>query len=311
MVGFADPSTIPNVPGWPLRNFLVLLSIAFSISKISILAYRDNSAIKTSIPKSFWINGKSISLVRDIDVGDGSISLAKVTGWERNSSNKLAPKLSDLGSLIDPNQLADQAVDLNLKLMKWRVAPSLNLEVIKHNSCLLLGAGTLGSYISRALLGWGVRKITFVDSGRVSFSNPVRQPLFNFQDCLNGGAPKAARAAQALKEVYPSVDSAGYQIEIPMAGHPITNEERQKSDYDQLIKLIDEHDTIFLLMDSRESRWLPTVIASATNKLVINVALGFDSYVVMRHGVSPSEHPHSPHIGCYFCNDVVTPVDVS
>ncbi|KAJ7278787.1 hypothetical protein C8J57DRAFT_1712771 [Mycena rebaudengoi] len=32
-------------------------------------------------------------------------------------------------------------------------------------------------------MGWGVRDITLVDSGTVSFSNPVRRPLFEFEDC--------------------------------------------------------------------------------------------------------------------------------
>lgn len=53
--------------------------------------------------------------------------------------------------------------------------------------------------------GWGVRTITFVDSSRVSFSNPVRQPLFEFEDCLNGGKPKAACAAERLKKIFPGV----------------------------------------------------------------------------------------------------------
>lgn len=56
-----------------------------------------------------------------------------------------------------------------------------------------------------SLQGWGVRNITFVDSARVSFSNPVRQPLFEFEDCLNGGKPKAACAADALKKIFPGI----------------------------------------------------------------------------------------------------------
>jgi hypothetical protein len=52
--------------------------------------------------------------------------------------------------LID--RLADQAVDLNLKLMRWRIMPSLDLEKISSTRCLLLGAGTLGCYVSRALM---------------------------------------------------------------------------------------------------------------------------------------------------------------
>ena len=127
---------------------------------------------------------------------------------------------------MDPAKLADQAVDLNLKLIKWRISPSIDLETIKHTSCLLLGAGTLGSYIARNLMGWGVRKITFVDNARVSYSNPVRQPLYDFKDCQEGGARKAERAAAKLKEIYPGANAHGESFSVPMAGHPIMDEGR-------------------------------------------------------------------------------------
>ena len=107
--------------------------------------------------------------------------------------------------MMDPARLADQAVDLNLKLMRWRILPALDLEKVASTRVLLLGAGTLGCYVARTLLGWGVRNITFVDSATVSFSNPVRQPLFEFTDCLEGGKPKAQCAADALKRIFPGV----------------------------------------------------------------------------------------------------------
>lgn len=52
---------------------------------------------------------------------------------------------------------------------------------------------------------WGVRTITLVDSAHVSFSNPVRQPLFEFEDCLNGGKPKAECAAERLRKIFPDI----------------------------------------------------------------------------------------------------------
>ena len=153
-------------------------------------------------------------------------------------------------------------------------------------------------------------KITFVDNGSVSFSNPVRQPLFNFKDCLEGGVKKAHRASQALSEIYPGVDSAGHVLSVPMAGHPISDDEKSRADYKTFENLVHEHDAIFLLMDTRESRWLPTVIGKATGKIVMNAALGFDSFVVMRHGIKKDSDPAS-ELGCYFCNDVVAPANVS
>ena len=54
-----------------------------------------------------------------------------------------------------------------------------------------------------------MRQITLVDSGRVSYSNPVRQTLFVFDDCKapGGGKPKAQDAADAMKLIFPGVVS--------------------------------------------------------------------------------------------------------
>lgn len=54
-----------------------------------------------------------------------------------------------------------------------------------------------------------------------------------------------------------------------MPGHPMPPSARDqtKKDLEQLEALIEEHDVVYLLMDSRESRWLPTVIGAAKGKV--------------------------------------------
>ncbi len=48
--------------------------------------------------------------------------------------------------------------------------------------------------------------MTFVDNATVSYSNPVRQTLFTFEDAKSG-ASKAAAAAEAIKRIFPSAVS--------------------------------------------------------------------------------------------------------
>ena len=77
-------------------------------------------------------------------------------------------------------------------------------------------------------------------------------------------------------------------------------------------ELVKSHDVIFLLTDNRESRWLPTLLSAIYDKICITVALGFDTFVVMRHGTrqgTEESKEQSNELGCYFCGDVVAPQD--
>ncbi|KAG3215499.1 Ubiquitin-like modifier-activating enzyme [Phytophthora cactorum] len=278
LFGFVDPCPLKTNPGWPLRNFLALLTALPSekvdcSQPLQIISFREHVHQFTEVPDDFkWKSSVLFQVKSDqpFMANDRSRQDVRVVGWEANVRGKMGPRVMELGGILDPIRLAETSVDLNLKLMRWRQLPSLDLELLAQTKCLLLGAGTLGCYTARSLLSWGFRNITFVDN------------------------------------------STAVNLTIPMAGHALSSPqlmEEAKKGLETLDQLIETHDVVFLGTDSRESRWLPTVIASSKKKLLLNAALGFDSYLVMRHGVHPDGNTTKPSLGCYFCNDIVSPRD--
>uniref|UniRef100_A0AAY4DAK4 Ubiquitin-like modifier-activating enzyme ATG7 n=1 Tax=Denticeps clupeoides TaxID=299321 RepID=A0AAY4DAK4_9TELE len=331
-----DPCTLPQHPGWPLRNLLILIANKWGaqLNTVEVLCFRDRTLQ--------GVRSLQHSIIFRVKLPD----LSSSTGNAPHSKHIITVLLVNSG--VSVLRLAESSVDLNLKLMRWRLVPSLDLERVVSTKCLLLGAGTLGCNVARTLMGWGVRHITFVDNAKISYSNPVRQPLYEFEDCLTGGKSKALAAVERMRKIFPGVNAEGFNMSIPMPGHPVNFSEvtlgQARKDVEQLEALISSHDVVFLLMDTRESRWLPTVIAASQRKLIVNAALGFDTFVVMRHGLkrargesgdssassssctsasSSSSTPAGPSVpgaslfsnipghrlGCYFCNDVVAPGD--
>lgn len=257
--------------GWTVKNFIHKVFSKVSRKIIYVLVLRGELSV----------------LLQVLNPNKESMSNYKEGG--------LPVQTVSLKNFLDIKTATALSSKLHTQLMTFRIDPTLPLETIANNKCLLIGAGTLGCHVARCLIGWGVTTITFLDDGDVSFSNPIRQNLYTINDIHNC---KAVSAANALTNASPSVSSRGVRLTVPMPGHNIT--ETTKKDLSLLEKEIQEHDTIFLLTDSRESRWLPTVLATRSKKLLINVALGYDSWLVSRVRPNTSD-------GCYFCSDIVAP----
>ena len=115
------------------------------------------------------------------------------------------------------------------------------------------------------------------------------------------GVPRRRRAQgggrlAALRKILPSVVASAHRIGIPMPGHAVGAGETAavEADCERLRRLVEEHDVVFLLTDTRESRWLDASARAEAGKIAINAALGFDSLMVMRHGWRSRERRGRP-----------------
>ncbi|KAF8822301.1 putative autophagy-related protein 7 atg7 [Cardiosporidium cionae] len=316
-------------------------------SSISCLSPDMLSVLRSAACDAFTATGPSSSLLHRILHRLFSFSL--VSGWLRHPITQNKGKMAiqneekiprpftasltkplplstvfsvNLQEFLSANTMQRNAVDLNVKLIKWRMLPEFKPENMQNLRFLLLGSGALGCNVARCLVGWGVRTITFVDSGRVSMSNPSRQWLYTHSDAeANGGSGmlKVEAAKKNLLEIRPDMECEAVNIEIPMPGHPAITEgsDNFELSYQILESLIDSHDVVYLLTDSRESRWLPALMVAAKQisfdyesagiqklpPLCVTVAIGFDSLVVIRHSYLNTA------LACYFCNDVTAPSD--
>ena len=104
-----------------------VLSVRDKISKLS-----TDTTLKDSVYMEFKFVKQSSE-----DSADSLI----LRNFDYNTIKSVTTTLKDQ---LDPKVIAEEAVALNLKLMKWRMVPGLNLEVFKETKCLLLGSGSLG-----------------------------------------------------------------------------------------------------------------------------------------------------------------------
>jgi len=134
LLGFADPCGIPNAAGWYLRDFLFLIQYNWNPERVNVLCLRGqimkgdfNSCrvMAIELGKNFVKPGEIIILsfsdialfililfsfifflVFDFKfINYFSIEQCPTAiGWEKNSENKLGPRLADLAPLMDPKR---------------------------------------------------------------------------------------------------------------------------------------------------------------------------------------------------------------
>ncbi len=153
MLAFVDPSSSDHHAGWLLRNVLAFVThclrqcMQSTRRNLLVLSYRQDS------------RKKSVAASRLFDVllpeSSAIVEAPELhrSFFERHlDTHKLSPRLVNLSTSMDPLRLIESAADLNLKLMRWRQTPSLNLERVRGTRCLLIGAGTLGCHVARQLV---------------------------------------------------------------------------------------------------------------------------------------------------------------
>lgn len=101
-VCFADPSNYHEAAGWVLRNLLAVARYYWKLDEVQILRYRDTPQKKNQ-GRSIIVKLKSnYSGQRPDDTV--LLNMPKITGWERNSSGKLAGRIIDLKEYMDPKR---------------------------------------------------------------------------------------------------------------------------------------------------------------------------------------------------------------
>ncbi|TVU35947.1 hypothetical protein EJB05_17854 [Eragrostis curvula] len=304
-----------DFPGGALRNYIAFLNIRWKIDKVQFFCYREHRGMPDL--EHSLIGEASFS---QPDGWDDPDYVPEAIGWEGEKPGKgtkeIEPKIANLES-INPVSQDNEKQLMHLKLMGWRHFP-VNIDKLSSVRVLLLGAGTLGCEVARLLMTWGVRKLTVVDSGYVAAPDLVKQSLYIDKDC---GLPRATAIIPRLKERCPAVEVEGIKMEIPMPGHPVSpsNMASVLDECKHLETLVASNDAVFLLTDTWESKWLPTLFCANQNKIAITAVLGYDSYLVMRHGAglgiidevvtrmddlnTTKDALERQRLGCCFCND--------
>eukprot|EP00371_Babesia_bovis_P002092 XP_001610739.1 hypothetical protein [Babesia bovis T2Bo] len=264
------------------------------------------------------------ALIYEVLFGDAPTIAGDIVmnyGYHVNPEMSINPSkdhehIYDFSGAIDDNSAERVDAMLRLQMMTWRVVPELRPRAILDLCVCIIGVGSLGCHLVRQLLAWGVAKFILIDHGRVS--NSTRQCLYS-SACATQKLWKTDAAASEIIRIRPDATVIPVNLKVPMPGHSDSEADVERN-YCELRTRMLSSDVVFLATDSRESRWLPSLIGAACwdsssdvknvntdpasrRPLIISAGVSFDSYMVVRHGYG------SFNGGCYFCSDVQPPND--
>lgn len=127
-------------------------------------------------------------------------------------------------------------------------------QKLRAANVLVVGAGGLGAPLLLYLAAAGVGTLGIVDDDTVSLSNLQRQVIFTTGDI---GAPKAGRAAEAVKRLDPGLSVIPHPARLDAS-----NAESLIAPYDIIADGSDNFDTRYLLADVCEAMRKPLVHAA-------------------------------------------------
>ncbi len=129
---------------------------------------------------------------------------------------------------------------------------------LRKAKVLVVGAGGLGAPLLLYLAAAGVGTLGIIDDDTVSLSNLQRQVIFSTADI---GAPKAERAADAVRRLDPGVTVIPHAVRLGAA-----NAQDLIAPYDIVADGSDNFDTRYLLADLCEAMEKP-LIHAAVNEM--------------------------------------------
>ncbi|ORM42022.1 putative threonine-tRNA ligase [Babesia sp. Xinjiang] len=331
-VTFAGFSNIPTVGALPRHWCTALLVLCHTLSLYAKVVRITLFELDTATRKHSLL-GRPVAMVYEVLFGDVVESVNDITvnyGYHVNSDMEVASGVKyenvyNFSHDVVPKSTGDIDAKLRLQMMSWRIVPELKPYTITDIRVCVIGVGSLGCHIVRQLLAWGVGSFVLIDYARVT--NGTRQCLYNSED-VREQTYKAVAACSEIKRIRPDADALPFNMLVPMPGHFVAGTEL-KSSYETLSQIMLACDAVFLSTDSKESRWLPSLIGAACcanviraeanilesdksfepsskpggGPLVVSTGLAFDSFMIVRHGYGNFEG------GCYFCSDVQSPND--